>query len=288
MSKKQIGLGRGLSALIGDEVIHAAANDGDQTIRLTDIEPNVEQPRKYFDDELLQELADSLLTHGVISPLTVRRLPSGRYQIIDGERRWRAARLAKLDSLPVRIFDADDRLAAEMALIQNLQREDLAPLEEALGFQKLIDDYGLTQEETAERVGKSRPAIANALRLLALSPVVQALLEQNEMTAGHARALLGLNVKSIQEKAAKQVVAETLSVRQTEALVKKLLAPEKPAPVKDEVQELHVAKLQETMTAQYGRKVSISHSARKGTVLLEYYGLDDLDALLEQLNIKKD
>lgn len=282
---KNKSLGRGLGALYGDEALHTAES-GDRLLRISEIEPNLEQPRKFFKESALEELAESLKLHGVIQPLTVRRLPTGYYQIIDGERRWRAARLANLTELPVRIFEADDRTAAEMALINNLQREDLAPLEEAHGFRKLIDDYGLTQEEAALRVGKSRPTVTNALRLLSLPPSVQELLDKEALTAGHARTLLVLTGKTAQEKAAATVIKEKLSVRQTEALVKRMSSERKgrqPAKKPNE----HIAALQLKLGQHLGRKVRILHSPRKGRIELEYYGLNDLDALLAQLDTIK-
>ena len=270
---------------MGEEAVHGAES-GVSFLRLGEIEPNADQPRKNFKQEALEELADSMRTHGVLQPLTVRRLPSGYYQIVDGERRWRAARLAGLSSLPVRVFEADDRAAAEMALIHNLQREDLAPLEEAQGFRRLMEDYGLTQEEAAARVGKSRPAVANALRLLALCPTAQALLQQEKISAGHARALLSLSGAALQEKAAKCVAAEGLSVRQTEALVKKLsAAPPKKKTAKTEERERQIDDLQRRIGQELGRRVTISHTAKKGRIMLEYYGLDDLDNLLAQLQL---
>ncbi len=278
---KNKSLGRGLGALIGDEALHSAES-GDRLLRISEIEPNADQPRKQFKETALEELSDSLKTHGVLQPLTVRRLPTGYYQIIDGERRWRAARMAGLQELPVRILEADDRLAAEMALIHNLQREDLAPLEEANGFKKLIEDYHLTQEEAAVRVGKSRPTVANALRLLLLPDSVQALLQNESLSAGHARALLTLSSKTAMEKAAKYIIDNKLSVRQTELYVKKLAAEKKQQPKTQKVNE-HIQALQLHVGQRLGRKVRIVHSARKGKIELEYYGLNDLDTLLSQL-----
>jgi len=284
MPKPKSGLGKGLGALIGDDALRGSEG-GEIALPLSKIEPNAEQPRKLFKQDALEELAESIRVHGIIHPLTVRLQPTGYYQIIDGERRWRAARLAGLDELPVRVFDADDRTAAEMALIQNLQREDLAPLEEASGFRRLIDDYGLTQEEAAARVGKSRPAVANALRLLSLPPSVQALMQDGKLTAGHARALLSLPTKALQDKAAASIVKGGLSVRQAETLAKRLSAakPDKPRPKTD----AHITALQNTLSSQLSRKVKITHSARRGKIELEYYGLDDLDALLAQIGGSK-
>ena len=188
-SNKDRGLGRGLSALLGDDALQSQEG-GSLSLPISEVQPGLKQPRKRFDEESLADLADSIRTHGIIQPLTVRRLSSGYYQIIAGERRWRAAKLAGLREVPAVIIEADDRTVMELALIENLQREDLNPIEEAAGFQVLLEEYGLTQEEVAQRVGKSRPAVANALRLLALPDAVRQLLEEGKLSAGHARAIL--------------------------------------------------------------------------------------------------
>ena len=194
------------------------------------MEPGLNQPRKRFDQEALAELADSIRIHGIIQPLTVRRLSSGYYQIIAGERRWRAAKAAGLAEVPAVIIEADDRKVMELGLIENLQREDLNPVEEARGYQVLMEEYGLTQEQVAQRMGKSRPAIANTLRLLALPEDLMALVEEGALSAGHARALLGAPTAALQREAAKQVVERQLSVRQTEALIRALQREKKPKP----------------------------------------------------------
>ena len=191
-SKNQKGLGRGLGALLGDFEESTAQPSAYRLLPIYKVEPNPDQPRQDFDEEELQTLADSISVHGVIQPLTVRETATGYYQIIAGERRWRAARLANLSEVPAVVMEADDRKAMELALIENLQRQDLNPVEEALGYQTLMEDYGLTQEQTATQVGKSRPAVANALRLLGLCPEVLELLRSGELTAGHARAILTL------------------------------------------------------------------------------------------------
>ena len=241
------------------------------------------QPRKSFDEAALAELADSIRTHGIIQPLTVRRLASGYYQIIAGERRWRAARLAGLQEVPVIVMEADDRKAAELAMIENLQREDLNPMEEAAGFQALIQTYHMTQEEAAQRVGKSRSAVANALRLLGLTPAVRQLVESGDLSAGHARALLPLPA-SLQEKAAEAVVAGGLSVRQTEALAKRLSAEDAPPPPPPvETGPDYTAEAQKDLASRLGRGVRIVSGRKKGRIELEYYGVDDLNDLLEAL-----
>lgn len=220
MAFQKSGLGRGLGALLGDDVLKPEAS-GTFSLPISQVESCSAQPRKNFDEASLSVLADSIRRNGIIQPLTVRKLSSGYYQIIAGERRWRAARMAGLSEVPVVVMEADDRKAAELAMIENLQREDLNPMEEAAGFQSLIQSYHITQEEAAEAVGKSRSAVANSLRLLSLSPAVKKLVEQGTLSAGHARALLPLS-QDIQGRAAKCVVTGSLSVRQTEALVKKL------------------------------------------------------------------
>ena len=284
-SKRPSGLGKGLGALLGDDVMKTESS-GSLSIPISQVESYSGQPRKHFDEESLQELADSITEHGIIQPLTVRKLSSGYYQIIAGERRWRAARLAGLQEVPVIVMEADDRKAAELAMIENLQREDLNPLEEAAGFQSLIETYHMTQEEAAQRVGKSRSAVTNALRLLGLSPSVRKLVEENKLTAGHARALVPLS-PSLQESAANAIIAGGLSVRQTEALVKRLSAEKKESkkPRNDEVD--YLAEAQNELKAKLCRGVKIVSGRKKGRIELEYYGLDDLNDLLDALALIK-
>lgn len=229
----------------------------------------------------MAELAASIQEHGIIQPLTVRKLASGYYQIIAGERRWRAARLAGLREVPVIVMEADDRKAAELAMIENLQREDLNPMEEAAGFQALIENYHMTQEEAAQRVGKSRSAVTNALRLLGLTPAVRALVEEGKLSAGHARALLPLS-PAVQESAAGAVVSGGLSVRQTEALAKRLAAEKKP-PKAPPAGVDYTAEAQKDLSSKLGRGVKIVSGRKKGRVELEYYNLDDLNDLLDAL-----
>ena len=216
------GLGKGLDALMGDSATMQNQEAGSVTLPISQVEPGLNQPRKRFDQEALDELAESIRIHGVIQPLTVRRLATGYYQIIAGERRWRAAKAAGLQEIPAVIIEADDRKVMELGLIENLQREDLNPAEEARGYRSLIEDYGLTQEQVAQQMGKSRPAITNTLRLLALPEEVMTMLEEGTLSAGHARAILGAPSQKLQQEAAKKVAAEQLSVRQTEALIKAL------------------------------------------------------------------
>ena len=286
-NKKPSGLGRGLGALLGDDVLKPEAA-GNLYLPISQVGSYSAQPRKLFDEDALSELADSIREHGVIQPLTVRKLSSGYYQIIAGERRWRAARLAGLTEIPAVVIEADDQKAAELALVENLQREDLNPMEEAAGYQSLIQTYHMTQEEAARRVGKSRSAVANAMRLLGLQPGVRKLVEEGSLSAGHARALLPLS-PALQTKAAETVVQGQLSVRQTEVLAKKLLTepaeePEIPEPPK-EVD--YAAEAQRSLASRLGRGVKIVTGRKKGRIELEYYGLDDLNDLLEALALLK-
>ena len=284
-SKKPSGLGRGLGALLGDDVMNTETQSA-MYLPISEVESNSAQPRKFFDEAALAELADSIRQHGIIQPLTVRRLSSGYYQIIAGERRWRAARLAGLSEVPVTVIEADDRKAAELAMIENLQREDLNPMEEAAGYRSLIDQHHMTQEEAANRVGKSRSAVTNALRLLELTPAVQNQVEAGLLSAGHARALVPLSPAQ-QVQTANAIIEGGLSVRQTEALAKRLSAgekPEKKAPA-DEVDYAAVA--QKELSSQLGRGVKIVNGRKKGRIELEYYGMDDLNDLLEALALLK-
>ena len=281
-SKQSKGLGRGLSALLGEEALKPES-DGSLYLPISQVESCSSQPRKAFDDDSLNDLADSIRQHGIIQPLTVRRLQSGYYQIIAGERRWRAARIAGLTEVPAIVIEADDRKAAELAMIENLQREDLNPMEEAAGFQSLIQTHHMTQEEAAQRVGKSRSAVANSLRLLSLSPAAAELVRQGKLSSGHARALLGLSGQA-QEKAAALVVEGDLSVRQTEHLVKKLTEEKKEAPApKTGVTVNYTEEAQKELSSRLGRGCRIVNGRKKGRIELEYYGLDDLNDLLEAL-----
>ena len=284
-SKKPSGLGKGLGALLGADMMETESS-GSLYLPISQVESCSGQPRKHFDEESLQELADSITEHGIIQPLTVRKLASGYYQIIAGERRWRAARLAGLQEVPVIVIEADDRKAAELAMIENLQREDLNPMEEDAGFQSLIENYHMTQEEAAQQVGKSRSAVTNALRLLGLTPAVRKLVEENKLSAGHARALVPLS-PSLQESAANAILTGGLSVRQTEALVKRLSA-EKKEPKKNQADAVdYLAEAQNELKAKLCRGVKIVSGRKKGRIELEYYGLDDLNDLLDALALIK-
>lgn len=277
------GLGKGLSALLGDDVI-AAKDERASSLLLpiSQVESCSTQPRKSFEPEALSDLADSIRIHGIIQPLTVRKLQSGYYQIIAGERRWRAARMAGLTQVPVVVIEADDRKAMELAMIENLQREDLNPIEEAEGYRVLTEQYGMTQDECAQRVGKSRPTVANALRLLGLTEPVRAMVEDGQLSAGHARALLTLGSKQ-QQAAAETVVKDALSVRQTELLVKKLTAEKKEKPQKDALSVNYVEEAARELGEKLGRPCRIVNGKKKGRIELEYYGTEDLNALLESL-----
>lgn len=276
------GMGRGLGALLGDFAEPTAEKNAYQILPIHKIEPNPHQPRRDFDEEELQALADSIALHGVVQPLTVRQLPSGYYQIIAGERRWRAARLAGLSELPVVIMEADDKKTTELALIENLQRQDLNPVEEALGYRSLMEDYGLTQEDTASRVGKSRPAVANALRLLSLSEDVLKMVRDGKLSAGHARAILVLKTEKAQKDAAQRIAALGLSVRQAEFLCKNLAKPTAP-PKEVTLAVNYVAECEKTLSRHLGRGVKIVNGKRKGRFELEFYGQDDLQTLLDAL-----
>lgn len=286
MAKQKIehGLGRGLNALLGDPEIIAPQGEGSVSLPISQVEPGLNQPRKRFDPESLADLADSIRIHGIIQPLTVRRLSTGYYQIIAGERRWRAAKAAGLVEVPAVIIEADDRKVMELGLIENLQREDLNPAEEARGYQVLMDEYNLTQEQVAQRMGKSRPAIANTLRLLALPEDVMVMVEEGTLSAGHARAILGAPSPALQREAAKRVVEGQLSVRQTEALVK-ALQQEKKAKKAEEGPDLslYLGELEKNLSSHLGRKVKIAHHGKKGKIELEYYDAQDLEGLLALL-----
>lgn len=280
MALKEKGMGKGLGALLGDD-FSADFSAPASTIPLSQIESCRAQPRKSFDQEKLEELADSIRQHGVIQPLTVRKLSSGYYQIIAGERRWRAARLAGLQEVPAIVIEADDRKAAELAMIENLQREDLNPMEEAAGFQTLIRDFGLTQEEAAQRVSKSRPAVANALRLLGLPQEIQWSIEQGTLSAGHGRALLPLPSPEAQMALAEEIQKKRLSVRETEERVKRLLQGEKP---KEEAPlAIYYQEAERQLTNRLGRRVTIAQGRKKGKLTLEYYDKEDLEALMDAL-----
>jgi len=281
---REKGMGKGLSALLGED-FSADFSTPSSTLPISQIESYQNQPRKNFDPEKLEELAESIRQHGLIQPLTVRKLSSGYYQIIAGERRWRAARMAGLQDVPAVIIEADDRTAMELAMIENLQREDLNPIEEAEGYRVLTESYGMTQAEAAESVGKSRSAVTNSLRLLELHESIQKAVENGSISAGHARALLALS-PSLRPKAVDAIIRDHLSVRQTEQLVKRMQAGEnlkKLVPEKKEPAVDYAAEAAKSLSTRLGRACHISQGKKKGKVEIEYYGVDDLNQLLELL-----
>ena len=277
-----------MGALIPTDDPIIADNSPYKLLPIHKVEPNPDQPRRDFDEEELQALADSIATHGVVQPLTVREMPNGYYQIIAGERRWRAARLAGLSEVPAVVMEADDRKTMELALIENLQRQDLNPVEEAMGYHALMADYGLTQEETAERVGKSRPAVANALRLLSLDPEVLLMVRKGTLSAGHARAVLSLKNVKLQQEAARKIANLGLSVRQAELLCKNMA--KEPVVVQQPLTLAvdYVAECEKNLSKRLGRGVKIINGKRKGKFELEFYGQEDLQVLLDALmNLEK-
>lgn len=274
------GLGRGFGALLGDSLSEDEQLDGVSTLPMTLIEPNADQPRRQFDPELLRELTESISMHGVISPITVRKMESGYYQIIAGERRWRAARSAGLTEIPAMVIEADDSEVMQMALIENLQRADLTPIEEAEGYDSLMREHGLTQEQVSERVGKSRPAVANALRLLQLPAEARDMVAAGTLSAGHARAVLSIkdSAKQVEnlEKMAK------MSVRQAEKFAKNCNKPPK-EPVKPAFEVDYMAEIESKLESALGRKVTVTQGKTSGSIALEYYGADDLERLIAAL-----
>ena len=290
MANKPSGLGRGFYDIFNDNMLDGKSGAAEM-LRIADIEPRRDQPRKTFTRESLEVLADSIATYGVLQPIIVRENESseGSYEIIAGERRWRAAKMAGLSEIPAVIFDGDDLRAAQVALIENIQREDLNPVEEAMGYGALIDKFGLTQDQVAKQVGKSRSAVANMLRLLDLPEEALEMLRIGEITAGHARALLGLDDDENIMPLANRIVAQNLSVRETENSVKRINAL---ANRKDEESDedkthpqikLHMKELERRAMSALGRKVRISRSSRKKVVELTYDNDEDLEALLRSL-----
>lgn len=278
------GLGKGLGALLGDFSDEPQEVSAYRMLPIYKVEPNPDQPRQSFDEEELSALSQSIGAHGVLQPLTVRERPNGYYQIIAGERRWRASRLAGLSEIPAIVMEVDDKKAMELALIENLQRQDLNPVEEAMGYQSLMKDYGLTQEEAASQVGKSRPAVANALRLLNLTPEVLEKVKTGALSAGHARAVLSLKTEKAQKEAAQKIIALGLSVRQAELLCKNMLKTPEPTPEPEPVLKVdYVAECERSLSKHLGRGVRIVNGKRKGRFELEFYGQEDLQKLLDAL-----
>lgn len=277
------GLGTGLDVLFGELTKEEEQKELVEYLPISKVEPREGQPRTVFDEEALGELSESIREYGLLMPVTVRKLDSGYYQLIAGERRWRAARMAGLTEIPARVIEADDRLATELALVENLQREDLNPIEEAQGYKTLLETYGLTQDEAAKRVGKSRPAVTNALRLLSLAPEVQQFIEQGLLSAGHARALVGVKPEEAQIEAARAVIANGLSVRRTEQLAAKLMREPKPEKPEDELRVDYAAEVTKRLEKALGRRVKLTENGKRGRITLEYYGADDRERLIAML-----
>lgn len=275
-------LGQGLDAIFGENTVSEEIIKG---LRISEIEPNPDQPRRDFDTDKLEALAESIRQHGVITPITVRKTGE-TYQIIAGERRWRASRMAGLSEIPAIILDADEQKSYELALIENLQRDDLNPIEEAEGYRTLIERLGLTQAEASEKVGISRPAIANSMRLLALPEKLQKMVKNGELSAGHGRALLSLESEKKMLEAAKVVIDKALSVRETENLVK-TMSKEPKSSKKEDMVAIYIKQLEKSMSEDTGHRISISHGKKKGKLTIEYYGNEDLEKVCNALkNIK--
>lgn len=281
-AKEKKGLGTGLGVLFGADEFDDEAEQ--LTLPISKVEPRSEQPREYFDQEALEALADSIRQYGLIQPITVRKLDSGYYQIIAGERRWRASRLAGLTEVPVRVIEADDRRTAELALVENLQREDLNPIEEAKGYKLLIEEYGLTQEDAARSVGRSRPAVTNAMRLLMLTPPVMEMVEKGKLSAGHARAILSVSEPSKQLAAANEIIKKNYSVRKAEQLAARIAREPRQAPEESgEISVDYAAEISNELSKKLGRKVKLIDGKRNGKIEIEFYGVDDREALIEKL-----
>lgn len=287
-SKERKALGTGLGVLFGGDDLSDETGEL-LTVPVSKIEPRIEQPREYFNEEALQNLADSIKRHGLIQPITVRKTETGFYQIIAGERRWRASKIAGITEVPVRIIDADNKTTAELALVENLQREDLNPIEEAKGYKSLIDEYGLTQEEIAESVGKSRPAITNSMRLLNLSESVLSLVEKGNLSAGHAKAIVSITDSDKQLAAANEIISKNLSVRKAEQLASKYL---KDNETKENDNYSHSSKnvpidyakeVSEELSKLLGRKVTLLEGKKTGKIELEFYSDDDRENLISKL-----
>lgn len=286
---KHSGLGRGLDAIFMDNSIEedAKASSGVTTLRISQVEPRKDQPRKTFDGEALAQLADSIAMHGVIQPILVRETGSGFYEIIAGERRWRASKLAALKEIPAIIVDADELKVAQMSIIENIQRENLNAFDEARAYDTLMDRYGLTQEEVAEKMGKSRSAIANTLRLLDLTDAVALMVQRGELSAGHARALLGLKDRSRMDALAEKIVLRGASVRDAEAMVKAenraAAAPKAEEKDEDAVTVNYITELENRVRRDLGRLVKITEKPKKKTIEIEYQDNEDLEELLKKL-----
>lgn len=292
MAKK--GLGKGLNSLFNEEDIEEVTSDITQSsegdikkVRMSLIEPNKKQPRRHFDEEKITALADSIKEHGLIQPIIITPSDNNMYKIVAGERRWRAAKKANLKEIPAVIRKYSEEQVAEIALIENLQRENLNPIEEAIGYNLLMDEFNLTQELISQRVGKSRSAIANSLRLLSLEDEIQKMLISGTLTSGHARAILSLDDKELRIALSKRIIDDNLNVRQAEALAKQLQKKKTPKKEpKKTAYDIEIEKIQNTLSSEMGTKVKINHTAKKGKIEIEYYGNEDLERILGFFKLK--
>ena len=291
MAKK--GLGKGLGSLFNDTDIEEVTSEvskpteGDiQNIKISLIEPNKKQPRRYFDNDKIEALSKSIKEHGLIQPIIITPSENGMYKIVAGERRWRAAKKAKLSEIPAVVRSYNEEQVAEIALIENLQRENLNPIEEAIGYNLLMEEFNLTQEVISQRVGKSRSAVANSLRLLSLEKDIQKMLIAGTLTSGHARAVLSLEDKELRMALSKRIIEDNLNVRQSEALAKQLQrkTPPKKAPEMT-AYDIEIENLQNKLSSAMGTKVKINHTPKKGKIEIEYYGNNDLERILEFFKI---
>lgn len=288
MAKKSKGLGRGLGALLNtDEAVkienpQGSDDKGILELKISEVEPNKTQPRSHFDDDALTSLSESIKEYGVLSPIVVSKNENGFYMIIAGERRWRAAKLAGLKKIPAIIKEYDDKQTMEIALIENLQREDLNPIEEAEGFKELMEVYNLTQEEVSKKMGKSRSAVANSVRLLSLPEKVRKMLINKEISSGHARAILSLNDEKVMLSVAEKIINEGLNVRQTENIVSKLLKEPKKKEINKNDEELlrYLSSLEKNLGSHLGTKVKIHHGKSKGKIEIEYYSNEDFERIM--------
>lgn len=288
MAKKSKGLGRGLGALLNtDEAVKIENSQGSDDkgileLKISEVEPNKTQPRSHFDDDALKSLSESIKEYGVLSPIVVSKNENGFYMIIAGERRWRAAKLAGLKKIPAIIKEYDDKQTMEIALIENLQREDLNPIEEAEGFKELMEIYNLTQEEVSKKMGKSRSAVANSVRLLSLPEKVRKMLINKEISSGHARAILSLNDEKVMLSVAEKIINEGLNVRQTENIVSKLLKEPKKKEINKNDEELlrYLSSLEKNLGSHLGTKVKIHHGKSKGKIEIEYYSNEDFERIM--------
>ncbi|MBP9989470.1 MAG: ParB/RepB/Spo0J family partition protein [Ruminococcus sp.] len=283
MAQKRSGLGRGLDSLFMDNSVEESVESSVNRLRLTEIVPNNEQPRKNFDEDLLSELATSISQHGILQPLVVRPMQNGSYQLVAGERRWRAARIAGLTEVPVVIKELSNEEAIEIAMIENLQREDLNPLEEALGYKNMMEQLNITQEQVAQKVGKSRPVIANALRLLKLPEEVQKMVENKELSTGHARALLSFDGKEKIIEIAKLIIKEGLSVREVENIAKR--ENKLPNATKIKKRDKFFSEVELALGDNLGRRIKVKENSKKGSGILEieFFDKDDLESIAMQL-----